>query len=351
MSVAIVTGATGLVGAAAVERLHAEDFDVVGLDNDMRRRFFPEVSSNDRIVNRLTALARYTHRAHDIRDETAIGRVFAAYGRDIRLIVHAAAQPSHDWAVDDPLTDFSVNATGTLLLLEATRKHCPEAAFVFCSTNKVYGSRPNELPFIEHEMRWEIDAEHRYFHRGITEDFGIDATTHSLFGVSKAAADLMVQEYGRYFGMKTAVFRAGCVTGAGHRGATQHGFLAYLARQIATGGRYDVIGHKGKQVRDNIHADDLVDAFIAFFRRPGSGEIYNIGGGRERSCSVIEAIELFEKGFARKLERRYIPQARLGDHVWWITDCGKFKRAHPNWMPRHSLADIVDELVQTHADR
>jgi len=346
MSIAIVTGATGLVGAHAVEQFHALGLDVVGIDNDMRRSFFPGVASAEPIRAQLeSSLARYRHLDQDIRDEAAMNELFGQYGKDISVVIHAAAQPSHDWAAERPLTDFSINATGTLLLLESVRQHCPEATFIFCSTNKVYGSQPNELPLVELETRWEIDESHPYFPRGVSEEMSIDATKHGLFGVSKAAADLMVQEYGRYFGMKTAVFRAGCITGAAHRGAVQHGFLSYLAECVASGRAYDVIGYGGKQVRDNIHASDLVRGFIEFFRRPGSGEIYNIGGGRSRSCSVLEAIALFESAFGRKLDKRYVAQARSGDHVWWISDDSKFERTYRDWMQRHSLDDIIAEFV------
>lgn len=346
MSIALVTGATGLVGAHAVQQFHDLGLDVIGIDNDMRRCFFPGVVSADPIRTRLaSSFARYQHLDQDIRDEAAMRALFGRCGKDVTVVIHTAAQPSHDWAAEQPLVDFSVNATGTLLLLESVRRHCPEAAFVFCSTNKVYGSRPNDLPLIECETRWEVDQAHPYSMRGIPEEMSIDATKHSLFGVSKAAADLMVQEYGRYFGMNTAVFRAGCITGAAHRGAAQHGFLSYLAECVASGGIYDVIGHKGKQVRDNIHASDLVRGFVEFFGRPGSGEIYNIGGGRSRSCSIIEAITLFERAFDRTLDRRYVAQPRSGDHVWWISDTRRFERAYPNWTQRHSLDDIIAEFV------
>jgi CDP-paratose 2-epimerase len=346
MSIAIVTGATGLVGVHAVEQFHALGLDVVGIDNDMRRSFFPGVASAEPIRAQLeSSFARYRHLDQDIRDEAAMGALFGRYGRDISLVIHAAAQPSHDWAAERPMTDFSINAMGTLLLLESARRHCPEAAFIFCSTNKVYGSRPNDLPLVELETRWEIDESHSYFPRGVSENMSIDATKHSLFGVSKAAADLMVQEYGRYFDMKTTVFRAGCITGAGHRGAAQHGFLSYLAECVSSGRAYDVIGHGGKQVRDNIHASDLVRGFVEFFRRPGSGEIYNIGGGRSRSCSILEAIALFEGAFGRKLNQQYVAQARSGDHVWWISDGSKFERAYPDWTQRHSLHAIIAEFV------
>ena len=346
MSVAIVTGATGLVGVHAVEEFHALGLDVVGVDNGLRRSFFPDVASDEPIRTRLeSTLARYTHLDQDIRDQAALNALFGRYGKDISVVVHAAAQPSHDWAAERPVADFSINATATLLLLDSARQHCPEAAFIFCSTNKVYGSRPNDLPLIERETRWEIAESHPYFPRGVPEDMSIDATKHSLFGVSKAAGDLMVQEYGHYFAMKTAVFRAGCVTGAAHRGTAQHGFLSYLAACVASGRSYKVIGHGGKQVRDNIHARDLARGFVEFFRRPGSGEVYNIGGGRSRSCSILEGIALLEGAFGRKLDKQYVPQARSGDHVWWISDCSKFERAYPGWTQRHSFEDIIAEFV------
>jgi CDP-paratose 2-epimerase len=346
MSIAIVTGATGLVGAHAAEEFHALGLDVVGIDNDMRRSFFPEVASAGPIRAQLEAsLPGYRHVDQDIRDEAALNALFGRYGEDISVVIHTAAQPSHDWAAERPVADFSINATGTLLLLDNARRHCPEAPFIFCSTNKVYGSRPNELPLVELETRWEIEESHPYFPRGVSEDMSIDATKHSLFGVSKAAGDLMVQEYGLYFGMKTAVFRPGCVTGAAHRGAAQHGFLAYLAQCVASGSPYTVIGHGGKQVRDNMHARDLARGFVEFFRRPGSGEVYNIGGGRSRSCSLLEAIALLERAFGRKLDRRYVSQARSGDHAWWISDSSKFESAYPDWTQRHSFEDIIAEFV------
>jgi CDP-paratose 2-epimerase len=349
MSTAIVTGATGLVGAEVVRLFHAEGMDVVGIDNDMRRQFFSGVAPDDAIRKELSSsLKRYVHSDHDIRDEEALDALFARYGRNISVVVHTAAQPSHDWAAQNPLVDFSVNATGTLVLLEAARKHCPEAAFVFCSTNKVYGARPNELPLLEQQTRWEIETRHSYFERGIPEDMSIDRTMHSLFGVSKAAADLMVQEYGVYFGMKTAVFRAGCITGSRHRGTKQHGFLAFLANCVASGQTYEVIGYGGKQVRDNIHAHDLASAFLEFSRNPRNGEVYNIGGGRERSCSVLEAIESFQQSFGRKLQWRYNPQSRAGDHIWWISDISKFRGHYPGWQLQYSLEDIVADFASAY---
>jgi CDP-paratose 2-epimerase len=349
MSIAIVTGATGLVGSEAVRRFHSEGLDVIGIDNDMRRTFFANIASADSIRSNLEAsLPRYHHVVHDIRDEAAVDALFAKHGKSISVIIHAAAQPSHDWAADNPLTDFSVNALGTLVLLEAARNHCPDAVFIHCSTNKVYGAQPNALPFVEHETRWEPEAIHPFFAHGVTEAMSIDRTMHSLFGVSKTAADLMVQEYGLYHGMRTVAFRCGCITGGGHRGAPQHGFLSYLAECAAKGKTYQIIGYKGKQVRDNIHASDLVSAFAEVLRNPRSGAVYNIGGGRERSCSVIEAAELFQSAFSRTLPTQRVETPRLGDHIWWITDTALFRSHYPDWTQRFTLQDIVDELTAAH---
>src|SRR5690242_6039948 len=296
MGVAIITGSGGLIGSEAVRFFAAKGLTVVGIDNDMRARFFgPEASTRWSWTELQRTTPSYTHVEADIRDTTAIDRVFEKYRHDIAVVIHTAAQPSHDWAAREPLTDFTVNAQGTLILLEATRRHCPDAVFLFCSTNKVYGDTPNRLPLVELETRWELPASHLFGEHGIDESMSIDATTHSLFGVSKCAADLLVQEYGRYFGLKTACFRGGCLTGPGHSGAQLHGFLAYLVKCAVTGKPYTVFGHKGKQVRDNIHARDLVSAFWHFFERPRQGEVYNIGGSRFANCSMLEAIRIAEE--------------------------------------------------------
>ncbi len=344
MPVAIVTGSAGLIGSETTRKLHAEGFTVVGIDNDLRAYFFGEEAST-RSTNRelLDQLPRYQTRAVDIRDHEAILRIFAEFGTDIRLVVHTAAQPSHDWAAREPLTDFGVNATGTLHLLEATRRHCPDAVFIFTSTNKVYGDTPNRLPLVELESRWEIEESHP-FHVGIDETMSIDQSKHSIFGASKAAADLMVQEYGKYFGMKTAVFRGGCLTGPAHAGAELHGFLAYLMKCIVGKRPYRIFGYKGKQVRDNIHSHDLVSAFLHFYRNPRGGEVYNIGGSRHSNCSMLEAIQMGELLSGNKLDFTYVEDNRVGDHIWYISDVGKFQRDYPDWSYRYSIQDIMKEI-------
>jgi CDP-paratose 2-epimerase len=286
----------------------------------------------------------------DIRDRAEIERIFKARGNDIALVVHAAAQPSHDWAARDPHLDFEVNANGTLVLLEATRQHAPDAVFIFTSTNKVYGDTPNALPLVERETRWEIAPGHR-FEQGIDESMSIDASKHSLFGVSKVAADVLVQEYGRYFGMRTASFRGGCLTGPAHSGAELHGFLAYLMRCVVRGEPYTVIGYKGKQVRDNIHARDLVSAFLHFFRKPRLGEVYNMGGSRHSHCSMMEAIALSERIAGRELRHTYRDDARAGDHIWYVSDVRKFQSHYPDWRYTYDLEAILREIHDAQQDR
>jgi CDP-paratose 2-epimerase len=286
----------------------------------------------------------------DIRDMAGLARIFERYGADIVLIIHAAAQPSHDWAAREPLTDFSVNANGTLNLLELMRGHAADAVFVFCSTNKVYGDNPNLLPFVELEQRWEIEPGHRY-EQGIDESMSLDFCKHSIFGVSKLSADMMVQEYGRYFGMRTAVFRAGCLTGSGHAGAELHGFLSYVARCVVTGKPYSIYGYQGKQVRDNLHSSDLVAAFERFYQAPRVGEVYNIGGGRFSNCSLREAITMCEQLSGRRLETRYVEQNRSGDHIWWISDSSRFRQHFPGWEPTRGVRDILTEILGLNSER
>jgi CDP-paratose 2-epimerase len=313
----------------------------------MRKVFFGPDASTAWSRKCLEAELRdYRHFNIDIRNAAAIDAVFARYGRACVAVVHTAAQPSHDWAARDPHTDFTTNANGTVEMLEATRRHCPAAAFIFTSTNKVYGDRPNNLPLVECEKRWELDAVHPFAAHGVDETMSIDGSLHSLFGASKIAADVMVQEYGRYFGMKTACFRGGCLTGPNHAGTHLHGFLAYLARCAVTGTPYVVHGYKGKQVRDNIHASDLVSAFWAFINRPRSGEVYNIGGSRYSSCSVLEAIQLCEGIVGRPMNWRYERQNRVGDHIWWISDVRKFKSHYPEWNYRYDLHTTLEEIVE-----
>jgi CDP-paratose 2-epimerase len=289
----------------------------------------------------------YRHLDADIRDRAAMEALFAEYGGDIQLVVHTAAQPSHDWAARDPHTDFSVNANGTLTILEATRKYCPQAVFIFTSTNKVYGDTPNRLPLVEQETRWEVDPSHPYAEHGIDEQMSLDQTTHSLFGASKVAADVLTQEYGRYFGMKTGVFRGGCLTGPNHSGTMLHGFLAYLMKCAVSGEAYTIFGYKGKQVRDNIHSQDLVNMFWHFYSLPRPGEVYNVGGSRFSNCSMQEAIRLCEEIVGKRMNVSYIDQARSGDHIWYVSDVRKFRGHYPQWEYRFALPDIMRQIFES----
>lgn len=345
MAVCLITGSGGLIGGETARFFATKGFDVVGVDNDMRSYFFGEQASTRWHVDALSGtLPSYTHFAKDIRDPEAMDKVFAKYGRDIAIVVHTAAQPSHDWAAREPLTDFDVNARATLIMLETARKHCPEAVFVFTSTNKVYGDTPNSLPLVERETRYELDQAHPWHARGIDETMSLDSSTHSVFGASKVAADIMVQEYGRYFGMNTVVFRGGCLTGSGHSGAELHGFLAYLVKCGVTGAPYTVFGYKGKQVRDNIHSSDLVNMFWHFFGNPRPGEVYNAGGGRHSNCSMLEAIGMCEDITGRPFNFTYAEDNRIGDHIWWISDVAKFKSHYPEWDYAYGIRDIVEEI-------
>jgi len=347
MSVAIVTGSSGLVGSETAIFLHQQGLDVVGIDNDMRAYFFGDEASTSWNTRRLQAsLPRFRHEPVDIRDEASIDALFRRYGRDIALVVHCAAQPSHDWAKREPMTDFTINATGTLVLLQATRTYAPDAVFIYTSTNKVYGDTPNFLPLVEHEKRWELPATHPWGEHGIDETMSIDQTKHSLFGASKVAGDVMVQEYGRYFGMRTGIFRGGCLTGPAHAGAELHGFLAYLVRCAITGRHYTIYGYRGKQVRDNIHSNDLVQCFWQFFEKPIPGRVYNIGGSRFANCSILEAIDLIDELSGYRVQYTLTDDARSGDHIWWISDVRRFRSDYPQWEYRHDLRDTVAEMIE-----
>jgi len=351
MSVAVITGSAGLIGSEAVRFFAGLGMQVVGIDNDMRQFFFgPEASTRWNQQRLERTVPGYVHQDLDIRDFPAIERLFAQYGSEISLIVHTAAQPSHDWAARDPFSDFSVNATGTLNLLEAARQHCPQAPFIFTSTNKVYGDTPNRLPLIERETRWDVDPAHPAA-QGIDEQMSIDQSKHSLFGASKVAADVLVQEYGRYFDMPTVCFRGGCLTGPSHSGTQLHGFLAYLMKCTMTGQPYSVFGYKGKQVRDNIHSADLIAAFYEFYQRPRAGEVYNIGGGLESNCSMLEAIELCEAITGRPLTHSYVDDNRSGDHIWYVSDLRKFKAHYPGWGISYDVPRILQEMHALNQDR
>jgi CDP-paratose 2-epimerase len=338
----LVTGSSGLIGSEAVEYFDRQGHDVFGIDNNMRRIFFGAAGDTLWNLERLKNVCkRFTHAALDIRDRSAVDELFA--NQQFDLIVHCAAQPSHDKAREIPLLDFEVNALGTVNLLEVTRQRCPEAVFVFLSTNKVYGDAPNEIPLKELEKRYDYARpEDR---DGVDETCRIDRTMHSLFGASKAAADLVAQEYGRYFNMKVGVFRGGCLTGPSHSAVELHGFLSYLVKVALTGGRYAVYGYKGKQVRDNIHSYDVVRAIEEFTANPRPGEVYNMGGGRENSISLLEAIARIDELTGRKLDWHYVEQARKGDHICYISNLRKFQTHYPNWKITRSLDAILEEIV------
>jgi CDP-paratose 2-epimerase len=352
MSVAVITGAGGLIGSAAAARFARLGLDVVAVDNDMRAVFFgPDASTAPNLARLAHTLGeQFVHHDLDVRDADALDALFASIGVDIAVVIHTAAQPSHDWAAREPLTDFGVNAVGTLNMLEATRRHCPTAPFIFCSTNKVYGDTPNQLPLQELDQRYEVAADHPYF-GGIREDMSIDHSMHSIFGVSKTAADLMVQEYGRYFDMPTVCFRGGTLTGPAHAATELHGFLGYVMRCTLTGQPYTVYGYAGKQVRDAIHCDDVAAAFEAFFRAPRVAEVYNLGGGRHANCSVLEAIGISQEIAGRELAWSYSDQNRAGDHIWWIGSNERFVEHYPDWSLSYDIPTILKEIHDANLDR
>jgi CDP-paratose 2-epimerase len=351
MRTTIVTGSAGLIGSETVKRFEKEGARVVGIDNDMRAQFFGPEASTKKIRDELISNVRsYEHHDLDIRDVSAVAELFKGHRGKIDAVVHTASQPSHDWAARDPQTDFTITANGTLNLLEAARTFCPQAPFLFMSTNKVYGDTPNRLPLRELPARWEIEPGHEY-EPGISETMSIDYSKHSLFGASKTAADLLVQEYGRYFRMPTVSFRGGCLTGPAHAGTELHGFPSYLMICAVKGRPYRVFGYRGKRVRDNIHSFDLVEAFVEFVRAPRVGEVYNIGGSRHCNCSMLEPIDLCEGISGRKLTWSYEEANRIGDHIWWISDVRKFQRHYPAWKFRYGLRAILEEIHREVAGR
>lgn len=352
MQTVIVTGSSGLIGNEAVRFFCSKGFRVVGIDNDMRSYFFGETASTKPTLIKLKKdLPDFVHYSTDIRNSDELQKIFSEYSSNIQAVIHTAAQPSHDWAAKEPLTDFGINATGTLNLLEATRKYCPNAVFIFTSTNKVYGDTPNFLPLIETETRWEVDPSHPFAEHGIDESMNIDQSKHSVFGASKVAADVMVQEYGRYFGMKTGIFRGGCLTGPAHAGAELHGFLAYLILCTVHRKPYKIFGYKGKQVRDNIHSKDLINAFWEFFKAPRHGEVYNIGGSRFANISMIEAIKKIEELSGNKLEYTVLDEARSGDHIWYVSDVRKFQQHYPGWKYEYDMDKTIKEMVNAAASK
>ena len=345
MSVILITGSCGLVGSESVKFFSLKGFDIVGIDNNSRLKFFGKDGDTNWVKNNLIKnYKNYIHQNVDIRNFYALEKIFKKYKNSIKLIIHSAAQPSHDWAKKKPFVDFNINALGTLNLLNLTKKYCFNSPFIFLSTNKVYGDNPNLLPLKELSTTWEISKNHKYFN-GINETMSIDNSIHSFFGASKCYADLIVQEYGKNDGLKTVCFRAGCITGPNHSGAKLHGFLSYLVKSLVKRKTYSVIGYKGKQVRDNIYSDDLVKCFWQYFKNPRAGEVYNIGGGRKSNCSVIEALEHVKLLKNIKIKKIYKKINRVGDHIWYISDTKKFKKHYPKWKQEYGTKRIIEELV------
>jgi CDP-paratose 2-epimerase len=342
MKTILVTGSSGLIGSEAVEHFDGRGHRVIGVDNNMRQVFFGAQGNTTWNLERLKRSTRnFQHVNLDIRDRNGLDELFKANRFD--LIVHCAAQPSHDKARDIPILDFEVNALGTINLLEATRQHSRDAVFIMMSTNKVYGDSPNEIPLKELETRYDYARQEDY--AGVNESCRIDQTLHSLFGASKAAADLVAQEYGRYFGMNTCIFRGGCLTGPSHSGVELHGFLSYLVKVALSNGTYSVFGYKAKQVRDNIHSHDVVRAIEEFAANPQPGEVYNLGGGRGNSVSMLEAIAKIAEMTGKKLDWKYVEEARKGDHICYISDLRKFQSHYPNWKITKDLDTIFQEII------
>ena len=345
MSVVIITGSNGLVGSESVNFFSKKGFDVVGIDNNLRQFFFGKDASTLWVKNKLiNSHKNFKHFTTDIRNFKNLEKIFKKYKNNISLIIHCAAQPSHDYGKDHPIIDFNVNATGTLNLLELTKIYCSSSPFIFMSTNKVYGDNPNTLRLIEKKNRWELRRSDPNF-KGINENFSIDNCTHSFFGVSKTYADLIVQEYGKNLGLKTVCFRGGCITGPNHSGAALHGFLSFLVKQTLIKKKYNIIGYKGKQVRDNLHSNDLIQCFWEFYKKPKKGEIYNIGGGRFSNCSILEAIDIIENYKNIKIKKNILRNNRVGDHIWYITDNSKFKKHYPKWKQKYNTKKIIKELI------
>jgi len=345
MSVVLITGSCGLVGSESVKFFASKGFDVVGVDNNSRLKFFGKDGDTRWVKENLIKLHKnYTHKNIDIRNYLGLEKIYKKYKNSIKLVIHSAAQPSHDWAKKKPFIDFNINALGTLNLLNLTTKYSNKAPFIFLSTNKVYGDNPNLLSLKELHSRWEVGKNNKFF-KGIDESMSLDNCVHSFFGASKSYADLIVQEYGKNEGLKTVCFRAGCITGPNHSGAELHGFLSYLVKSSIIKKKYTIYGYKGKQVRDNIHSKDLVNCFWNYFKKPNIGEVYNIGGGRKSNCSIIEAINYVELLAGIKVKKIYKKENRTGDHIWYISNTKKFKEHYPNWKQEYGTKDIIKELV------
>ena len=346
MSVALITGSCGLVGSESALFFSKKGFEIIGIDNNSRRLFFGKDGDISWVKSKLKKeIKNYYHFNTDIRDYNSLEKIFRKYKKNINIIIHSAAQPSHDWAKVKPFIDFDINAKATLNLLELTKKYTPECPFVFMSTNKVYGDNPNKLPLLEKKTRWEINPKHK-FYKGIDESMSLDNCTHSFFGASKAYADLIVQEYGKNIGLRTSCFRAGCITGPMHSGAKLHGFLSFLVKASIKNKKYTLIGYKGKQVRDNLHSNDLVKCFWEFYKKPRNGEVYNTGGGKFSNCSILEALKIVEDSIKIKIKKKVIRENRVGDHIWYVSNMNKFRKHYPKWKQIYSTKKIIYELIE-----
>jgi CDP-paratose 2-epimerase len=348
MKIALITGSCGLVGSEAVNFFVKKNFHVIGIDNNLREFFFGKDGSTLWLKKNLIKKykKKYQHLSTDIRDFKKIENLFKKYKKKIKIVIHAAAQPSHDWAASNPEVDFGVNANGTLNLLLLTKKYLQiKTPFIYMSTNKVYGDTPNYLELRQYSTRYDLKKKNKLYN-GINESISIDNSIHSLFGASKLSADILTQEYGKNFGLNTVCFRAGCITGSNHSGAKLHGFLSYLVKCCIDKKKYTIFGYNGKQVRDNLHSKDLINCFWEFYKKPTSGKVYNIGGGRKCSCSIIEAIKIIEKELKIKIKINYDKQHRTGDHKWWITDNTKFKKDYPKFKISYNIKKIIKELLR-----
>ncbi len=344
MSVVLITGSNGLVGSEASIFFLKKGYKVIGIDNNIRKKFFGNDGNTLWIKKKLLKIKNYTQLYFDIRNKFELEKLFKKYNKEINIVIHAAAQPSHDFAKNNIFLDFEINALGSLNIFNNVRRYCPLSKVIHLSTNKVYGDNPNKLKLIEKKTRFE-PADKFYIKNGIGENFNIDHSIHSFFGVSKVYADLVAQEFGKNYGLKIGIFRAGCLTGPNHSGAGLHGFLSFLVKSCFLSQKYNIIGYKGKQVRDNLHSNDLLNAFWEYIKKPIAGEVYNIGGGKYSNCSIIEAINIVQKKINSKINLKFLKKNRVGDHIWYISDLSKFMRDYPNWSISYNTNSIINEII------
>ena len=344
MSIVLITGSNGLVGSEASFFFLKKGYKVIGIDNNIRKKFFGNDGNTLWIKKKLVKMKNYTQLYFDIRNKFELEKLFKKYSNEITIVIHAAAQPSHDFAKNNIFLDFEINALGSLNIFNNVRRYCPLSKVIHLSTNKVYGDNPNKLKLIEKKTRYEPDNK-VYIKNGIGENFNIDHSIHSFFGVSKVYADLVAQEFGKNYGLKIGIFRAGCLTGPNHSGAGLHGFLSFLVKSCFLSRKYNIIGYKGKQVRDNLHSNDLLNAFWEYIKKPKAGEVYNIGGGKYSNCSIIEAVNIVQKKINTKINLKYLKKNRVGDHIWYISDLSKFMRDYPNWSISYNTNSIINEII------